>query len=173
MANLVREDVVHYAVRRFLKQYGWHLLAGQYPNGSDDEIPCLNVMDPGLACDNSPDSRRHSKNKLVPDLLAYRDGILLIIEMKPRYDAKDEKKLEYLLHERRADFLSSLRRLAETKGYVFSCPVEDLVTIPCLGMSTGVLCPHRSDYAYFTVVDPETVFFRGNTMLVDVKVTGQ
>ena len=54
-------------------------------------------MDPYFARDQSPDHRRHSLNKLVPDLIAYRDNEFLIIEMKPRYSKADEDKLLELL----------------------------------------------------------------------------
>ena len=33
---------------------GWRLIAGQYPGGSDDELPALNIVDPTVARDNSP-----------------------------------------------------------------------------------------------------------------------
>ncbi len=75
----IRQDLVHYSVREFLRSKGWQLIAGQYPNGSDNELPPLNVLDPNLARDNSPDPRRHSKNKYVPDLVACKQKLMRLI----------------------------------------------------------------------------------------------
>ena len=77
---LLREDAIHLTIRKELKKRGWKLIAGEYPNGSDDELHSLKVVDPFFARDESPDHRRHSINKLVPDLVAYKDSSFLIIE---------------------------------------------------------------------------------------------
>src|SRR5690349_13936288 len=106
-----REDFIHYSVRKLLKDNNWLLLAGQYPNGSDDEIPSMNIMDPILSRDQSPDHRRHSMNKLVPDLVAYKGNHIFIIEMKPKYSLEDERKLIETISIRRNDFLNSLSYL--------------------------------------------------------------
>ena len=89
------ETFVHVAIRNYLKLQGWSLLAGQYPGGSDDELHVFNVFDPLLAKDESPDHRRHSFGKLVPDLIAFKDDTLLIIEAKPEYSASDKDCLLY------------------------------------------------------------------------------
>ena len=132
---LLREDVIHFAVRTFLRECGWLLIAGQYPNGSDDELPPLNVVDPEVACDDSPDCRRHSLNKLVPDLVAVRQDELLVIEMKPDYDEGDVSKLEELLGARRADFEACLLDLAGRRRLQLATKVSDLIPLPALAFS--------------------------------------
>ncbi len=126
------ETYVHVAIRDFLKKQGWLLIAGQYPGGSDDELHVFNIFDPLLAKDASPDHRRHSFGKLVPDLIAYKDKILLVIEAKPEYSVPDKEKLEYLLTDRRADFLEHLTKYAEERGFADILPLSKNTIVPVL-----------------------------------------
>src|SRR5687768_6366922 len=107
----LREDIIHFYMRRDLRARGWELLGGQYPNGSDDELPAFSVMDPLLARDRSPDHRRHSLNKVVPDLVARNGGLVLVVEAKPTYDREDELKLIALRDLRGYDFWSTVAPL--------------------------------------------------------------
>jgi len=129
----VRQDIIHFSVREFLRNAGWQLVAGQFPNGSDNELPPLNVLDPTLARDNSPDPRRHSMNKYVPDLVAYKQRIMLLIEMDTHYSLKDERKLEILISQRRSDLLSALEDLVSMRRVVLPAPIDQIVFVPCLG----------------------------------------
>lgn len=153
----LREDLIHSAVREYLKRHGWHLIAGQYPDGSDDELPSLNIMDPLLARNHSPDHRRHSKNKLVPDLVAHKNNKVLIIEMKPDYQRGDEAKLLELIDNRREDLLSALRDLVSARNVRLPEPIEELTFIPCLGFSHGSRYKPNSRLCYFLVSDLETI----------------
>lgn len=56
----ITESFVHVSMRQCLKRSGWLLIAGEYPNGSDDELNVLSISDPVVARDNSPAPRRHS-----------------------------------------------------------------------------------------------------------------
>lgn len=161
----LREDLIHVAIRKFLVKNRWTLLAGQYPDGSDDELPCLNVMDPTLACDNSPDARRHSKNKLVPDLVAYRIPFCAFIEMKPTYSQSDESKLEELLVTRKRDTLTALDVLFARRETARQHDVGQLVLVPCLGFSSTAVFSKKSDFCYFLVDENRQVTFVGNTLL--------
>ena len=161
----VREDVIHFSIRQFLRRAGWQLVAGQYPNGSDDELPPLNIVDPVLACDSSPDHRRHSKNKLVPDLVAYKQNIMLIIEAKPSYSLEDEKKLESLLADRRNDLLSALQDLVTTRGVVLPVPIQQLVFVPCLGFGASTRYQRKTNFCYFKVSGLSSVTFEGNAVV--------
>lgn len=146
---LLREDFVHFHMRAGLRRLGWTLVAGQYPNGSDDELLCLAVTDPALARDRSPDPRRHSANKLVPDLVAIKDADLLVVEAKPTYDEQDEAKLLTLRSERRADFDAALALVFGRCGIIEN-PAR-LSFTPCQAMSARAPVPRRSDFAYLFV----------------------
>ena len=145
------ESFVHVAVRRALKQRDWKLAAGQYPGGSDDECYALNVVDPSLACDNSPDPRRHSDNKLVPDLFALKTPLVLVTEMKPQYSAADESKLVSLLTDRREHLHAAMNKFGCERGVNEFCKPEELVLIPALGFLAGSSYPQRDDFVYFLV----------------------
>lgn len=129
------EGMVHVAVRRFLREEDWLLLAGQYPGGSDDELPPLNIVDPLVARDQSPDPRRHSLGKLVPDVVALKANTLLIVEAKVGFSEADRLKLVELLENRRQDLLSALRRFAAVRGISELAEPERLNIVPALAMA--------------------------------------
>jgi hypothetical protein len=158
----LREDLIHFAIRKFLKGKGWQLIAGQYPNGSDDELPPLNIVDPVLARDDSPDCRRHSKNKVVPDVVSCKLATMLFIEAKPRYSIEDEKKLVDLLSQRKEHVEMALQDICKTRGIVLPVQINELVFIPCLGFSYGSDFRRNSKFCYFLVKDVDSVAFIGN-----------
>lgn len=150
------ETFVHVAIRNFLKADGWVLIAGQYPGGSDDELHVFNIFDPSLARDQSPDHRRHSYGKLVPDLIAYKNKVLLAIEAKPEYSSADREKLIYLLSERREDLLNGLEKFAEEREFKMLLPLKELNIVPVLAFLEESSAP-QDDFSYLKVVDLENV----------------
>lgn len=161
----MREDLIHYSVRKKLKANGWKLIAGQYPNGSDDELPPLYVVDPYLARDNSPDHRRHSKNKFVPDLVAVKDNIILIIEMKPKFYLKDELKLETLTTERVQDLKNSIVSFCNHQVNALEKEIEYYIFLPCLGFDNKSHFKINPKFCYFLVSDENNTQFQGNQLL--------
>lgn len=99
----MKESYIHVAMRQYLKDNGWLLIAGEFPGGTDDELNVLSIFDPKVARDNSPSPRQHSIGEIIPDLVAYKDGVILIIEAKPRYSKSDKEKLEDLLTDKKTD----------------------------------------------------------------------
>ena len=89
------EGLIHLSMRAFLTRQGWQLIAGEYPGGSDHQLYPLNVVDPALARDESPDPRRHSLGELIPDLVALRKRDLFIGEAKLGHDDGDRAKLVF------------------------------------------------------------------------------
>ena len=161
----LREDVIHYSVREFLRKSGWKLVAGQYPDGSDDELAPLNVVDPALARDQSPDYRRHSKNKLVPDLLACRKNVMVIVEMKPQYSPSDEAKLLMLLGDRFEDFVNALRDFVSLRRIALPGDLDQMDYLPCLGFTATASYQRRDDFGYFLVSEPMAVMFEGTGLV--------
>lgn len=150
------ETFVHVAIRNYLKNEGWSLIAGQYPGGSDDELHVFNIFDPVLARDESPDHRRHSFGKLVPDLIAYKNGNLLIIEAKPEYSTSDKEKLIYLLSERKNDFVNGLNKFLTERGFLDLPSLDTISIIPALAFLIEFQSPDDS-FCYLKVVDLNTV----------------
>lgn len=126
------EGHVHLAMRKVLRKTGWTLIAGEYPGGSDHELYPLNVVDPTVARDQSPDPRRHSLGELIPDLIALRDRQLLIAEAKVSYNVPDMEKLLYLVSERRDDFFTALEKFAEERNFPILMPLNTLQLYPTL-----------------------------------------
>jgi hypothetical protein len=126
------ESFVHVAMRQYLKKEGWTLVAGEYPGGSDDELYVLSIMDPTVARDNSPDPRRHSEGEIIPDLFAYKDGIMLVIEAKPKYSYDDKKKLRNLLDYKIDLLKSSLRKFCYEKAILPGINFNVLEYVPVL-----------------------------------------
>jgi hypothetical protein len=146
---LLREDFIHYHMRDELRKLGWTLVAGQYPNGSDDDLRAMYVVDPAVARDRSPMPRHHSLSKQVPDLVAYKEGVLLVVEAKPDYDFGDEEKLLALTLHRRSDFnLAADPMLAELG---INRRASDLVVLPALAFTAGIVYTPHPDFAYLEV----------------------
>ncbi len=150
------ETYVHIAIRKYLKSNGWLLIAGQFPGGSDDELHIFNVVDPELAKDDSPDHRRHSFGKFVPDLIAFKNNELIAIEAKPEYSASDEEKIKYLLTNKRQDFLRDLNKFIAEKDIQGLPPLEGLKIIPALAFLSEYSAPN-DNLAHLKVVDLDTV----------------
>ncbi|MEG9863020.1 MAG: hypothetical protein V6Z81_11135 [Parvularculales bacterium] len=134
---LQREDAVHVSIRKHLKKNGWILIAGEYPNGSDDELHSLKVMDSLFSKDHNLDHRRHSFNKLIPDLIAYKEGIFLIIEIKTRYNKQDEEKLKILFSSRIQDLRKCLKDFLKRYMPEQNIDVFTSQLIPTMGFSKG------------------------------------
>ena len=153
----ITEGMVHIAVRSELKRRGWSLVAGQFPGGSDDECQALNVMDPTLARDGSPEPRRYSSNKMVPDLVALRARYLLLVEMKSLFNAGDLSKLRVLLSERRGDLILALESFAHGHDFPGLLPVATLNMVPALAFSRRSRFGRERDVCYFLVSSLEHV----------------
>ncbi len=157
MSNyLNREDVIHFCIRQNLVKNGWILIAGEYPNGSDDELHSLKIMDPYFSKDDSPDHRRHSLNKLVPDLIAFKGDEFLIIEMKPKYSKLDEEKLYELLTQRREDLVKCLREFIKRYMSDLKIDVTKSKLIPTLAFASGKY-PEKPGYMYLLVNSLDSV----------------
>lgn len=159
MLGRLTEGHIHVAARRAMERLGFRLLAGQYPGGSDDSLPPLNVVDPVVACDRSPDPRRHSDGKLVPDLVAIYRSTLVLAEMKPGYSRQDREKLAELLGPRRADLDRALKTFAAIRGADALANPSALNIVPCLGFADGARFVQEPSLAYILVrgLDDATV----------------
>lgn len=157
------EGHIHLAMRKFLAQQGWLLVAGEYPGGSDHQLYPLNVVDPTLACDMSPDPRRHSFGELIPDIVALRGNDLLIGEAKVRYNEDDRDKLILLLSERRSDLLLSLQKFAQDRRVPDLLPVERLNMHPVLIFRSGTNAPPLlPGFNYLRIVGNANAYFEGS-----------
>ena len=138
------------------------LVAGEYPGGTDHELYPLNVVDPSIARDQSPDPRRHSYGELIPDLVALRDRDLLIAEAKLRYDEGDRAKLETLLTVRRNDLLLALRKFAVERQVPGILPVEALNVYPVLVFRANHIVPPPSPgFTYLRIGSKEDAYLEG------------
>ena len=141
----ISESYVHVAMREFLKNNGWLLIAGEFPNGSDDELNVLSISDPMVARDHSPDPRRHSMGEIVPDLLAYKNGVVLVIEAKPKYSLDDKHKLIDLLSNKRNRLIASLKDFSSGKMEFSHINYDTVDYIPVLAFGNPTFEPPCED----------------------------
>lgn len=137
------EGHIHVAMRKALRDAGFRLLAGEYPGGSDHELYPLNVTDPTVARDNSPDPRRHSTGELIPDIVALKGRTLLLGEAKVHYSDADRIKLETLTGDRIGDLETALEKFAIEHGFADVLPFQTLVSLPVLVFTTQRPAPAR------------------------------
>ncbi|MDB2261819.1 hypothetical protein PM035_12875 [Halorubrum ezzemoulense] len=93
MAGLLSESEIYVYSKRFLRNHGWKLVGGEPPGGSDG-LPRVEAKHP----DKDEKGSRGSKKV---DILAYKGGKLLLLELKSRYDEGDVVKLDELVGELR------------------------------------------------------------------------
>ena len=156
------EGLIHMYMRRFLRSQGWQLIAGEYPGGSDHELYPLNVVDPSLARDDSPDPRRHSLGELIPDVVALRDRELLIGEAKLSYDERDQRKLDLLLRARRDHLLDALRAFSIERQFPQLLPVESLIFRPTLVFRADAsAAPPSGGFSHLRIVRADDAYFEG------------
>ena len=77
---MLTEEEVYNGTKKILIKNNYTLLGGQPPRGVD-HLPVIEIKS-GL------NREKGSKDSFKPDLVAYRDGILIIIECKPDLDNK-------------------------------------------------------------------------------------
>jgi len=128
----ITESFVHVAMREYLKREKWLLIAGEYPNGSDDELNVLSISDPDLARDNSPDPRRHSTGEIIPDLIAYKNNVVIIVEAKPNYSYDDKEKLINLIVNKRKRLVNSLKKFSYGKTIFCNINFDTVKYVPVL-----------------------------------------
>ncbi|MCI5868788.1 MAG: hypothetical protein MR224_04675 [Dorea sp.] len=162
----INESFVHVAMREYLRNSGWLLIAGEFPNGSDDELNVLSISDPSVAKDNSPDPRRHSNGEIVPDLVAYKDGCVLIIEAKPRYSIEDKMKLLDLLKNKKVRLVDSLKKFVSGKPQFYGIDFTKAKYIPVLAFGNLSFCPPCEDAGFGhlyvkSLSEAKLVFFEG------------
>lgn len=156
------EGHIHLAMRSIMKACGWSLVAGEFPGGSDHELYPLNVVDPAVARDASPDPRRHSLGELIPDLVALKGRQLTIFEAKVLYSETDRLKLEDLLSARREDLLTALKKFAHERSFPELLPVEGLQLLPVLAFRADVVAPPPTrEFSHLRVVDLTSGYFEG------------
>lgn len=156
------EGHIHVAMRKILKAKGWLLIAGEYPGGSDHELYPLNVIDPTVARDRSPDPRRHSLGELIPDLVALRGRDLLIAEAKVAYNIPDLEKLKYLINQRNADLMTALAKFSNERSFPIILPLSTLMLRPTLVyLERGTVREPEPNFTHLLVSTQNTGRFVG------------
>ena len=156
------EGVIHLCMRDYLSRQGWQLVAGEFPGGSDHQLYPLNVVDPALARDESPDPRRHSLGELIPDLVALRSRDLFIGEAKLSYDDGHRTKLAHLLDERMDHLLLALQTFALERRVPQLLPVETLKMYPVLVFRSESDAPSLPPgFSYLRIVSRREAYFEG------------
>lgn len=87
---MLSEEEVYNGAKRILKKNNYILLAGQPPRGVD-HLPVVEIK-------SGTNKEKGSKDSFKPDLVAYKDNILLIIECKPNFNNNDLQKLYEVLN---------------------------------------------------------------------------
>lgn len=86
---MLSEEEVYNGTKRILQKNGYILIAGQPPRGVD-HLPVVEIK-------SGINKNKGSKGAFKPDLIAYKDNILLIVECKPLFDNNDLQKLQEIL----------------------------------------------------------------------------
>jgi hypothetical protein len=150
-------------MRKALRNRGFTLIAGEFPGGSDHELYPLNVVDPKVARDFSPDPRRHSTGELIPDIVALKGRRLVIGEAKVHYNEPDRMKLEQLIGLRRDDLCAAIEKFAAERKFPELLPVGSLELLPTLIFTDLKLPPQApSGFSYIILSASGNAVFDGS-----------
>ncbi len=89
MGNLT-ETQVFITVRSYLLENDWQVIGGQPPSGTD-YLPVIEIRDPTY-------KGKGSKGSYKPDLIAWHQSNLVIIELKPSFNQPDRDKVNEVLN---------------------------------------------------------------------------
>ena len=86
----LNETEVFILVRSFLLANEWQVIGGQPPSGTD-HLPVIEIRDP-------MHKGKGSKGSYKPDLIAWHESKLAIIELKPSFNQPDREKVNEVLN---------------------------------------------------------------------------
>lgn len=133
------ESKIYFYIKKYLRLTGWVLLGGEPPDGSN-ELKRIEIRDPEHL-------DKGSKGALKIDLIASRDRILLLIEIKPEFDYSDVDKLNYIVNERKQDLFAALLERCHLQKENFD------YVIKCLGLNKFKKEQLPSDYLLIHLKD--------------------
>jgi hypothetical protein len=99
---MLDEGLLYVRVKEWLQQQDWLVVGGEPPGGTDT-IPRIEIKDPGK-------SEKGSRGSKKVDLIGFKGGYFLLVEIKPRYSLSDSEKLEEIVAKRelRVAFVTAL-----------------------------------------------------------------
>ena len=86
----LNETQVFILVRKYLIENNWQVIGGQPPSGTD-HLPVIEIRDPMYKGNGS-------KGSYKPDLIAWYESKLVIIELKPSFNNPDRDKVNKVLN---------------------------------------------------------------------------
>jgi hypothetical protein len=115
MSEIPSESEIYVYSKRYLRGLGWKLVGGEPPGGSNG-LPRVEAKHPEVEVKGSRGSKK-------VDIIAYRDGYLLLLELKSTFDYSDVEKLDELVSERR--WRRSLVNACEQRNALSRANVND------------------------------------------------
>jgi hypothetical protein len=85
----MREDEIYILCKSFLREEGWKIIGGQPPRGTD-HYPVIEIK-------SDSNASKGSLGSFKPDLVAIKEGYVLLCECKPTFDPTDVAKLHEVL----------------------------------------------------------------------------
>lgn len=148
MGDVLSESEIYVYSKRFLRNSAWTLIGGEPPGGSDG-LPRVEAKHPEVDVKGSEGSKK-------VDIIAYRNGHVLLLELKSTFDRGDVVKLDELVGERR--WRRSLLEACEERNALSRAGIADQ-TLPqrilsgeALVKGIGIGRRHRTPEEYVLIV---------------------
>jgi len=100
MSNYQNETHVYVYTKKFLRDNGWILIAGE-PAGGSDELPRVEIRD-------RLNTNKGSKGSYKIDLIGVKGDLLLLTEIKTKFNYTDIEKLNEVVSVRLQDLKDAL-----------------------------------------------------------------
>ena len=102
------EEEVYLGCKNYLLKNGYKVIAGQPARGVD-HLPVIEIKG-----DN--DGTKGSKFSYKPDLVAFKENFIYIIECKPKFDLGDYLKLKEIKNSNAENFIKQICSQAKENG---------------------------------------------------------
>jgi hypothetical protein len=165
---MLEETEIYVRMKGWLHNNHWKIIGGEPPGGTND-IPVIELKNPLYL-------KKGSKGSKKIDLIAFKQGYFLFLELKPVFSYQDIKKLNEVCGEKkwRISFMKALveRKIHEElnirpeieANYVDS----DEYYVKAVGFNdTGKLGPH--DFVTFLVSENEVRVVFGNKLKNEIR----
>jgi hypothetical protein len=163
---MVSETEIYLKLKKGLPERGWILIGGEPPDGTNS-MPRIELKD-------SSNLSKGSKGSKKIDLVFFKNGFFLLLELKENYDYSDVKKLNEIVQEEkwRKAFMTALKekRALELKSISINQQVyiqpNDLL-IKAIAYSEGDV--RHEDFVTFIIDKSGTNLHFGSSISENVR----
>lgn len=136
----------------------WRVLGGEPPDGSANGMPRISIRSTLSV------GRMHSKDTKKVDIMCYKSGVLLLIELKAFFSTQDKIKLDNIVSVRKQDLFNAIEERTNVRSAQIIRIAKALAFSDCSKFSLP------EDYFILTVTSKGDVVIHRGSDLNDISI---